>query len=48
MLKGTHIHYWSLQHFSEDYGLVSHTTYVVCINFIHEWRDLLFQVDSER
>ena len=28
--------------------LVSHTTYVVCVNFIHKWRDLLFKVDSER
>ena len=25
--------------------LVSHTTYVVCVNFIHKWRDLLFKVD---
>ena len=22
--------------------LVSHTTYVVCVNFIHKWRDLQF------
>ena len=28
--------------------LVSHTTYVMCINFIHKWRDLQFTVDSER
>ena len=27
--------------------LVSHTTYVVCVNFIHKWRDLQFKVDSE-
>ena len=26
---------------------VSHATYVVCINFIHKWRDLQFKVDSE-
>ena len=26
--------------------LVSHTTYVVCVNF--KWRDLQFKVDSER
>ena len=25
--------------------LVSHTTYVVCVNFIHTWRDLQFKVD---
>ena len=28
--------------------LVSHTTNVVCVNFIHKWRDLLFKVDSEQ
>ena len=28
--------------------LVSHTTYVVFVNFIHKWRDLQFKVDSER
>ena len=28
--------------------LVSHTTYVVCVNFIHKWRDLQFKVDSEQ
>ena len=28
--------------------LVSHTIYVVCVNFIHKWRDLQFTVDSER
>ena len=27
---------------------VSHTTYVVGVNFIHKWRDLQFKVDSER
>ena len=28
--------------------LVSQSTYVVCFNFIHKWRDLQFKVDSER
>ena len=28
--------------------LVFHTTYVVCVNFIHKWRDLQFKVDSKR
>ena len=28
--------------------LASHTTYVVCVNFIHNWWDLQFKVDSER
>ena len=27
------IHNWSLQHFRQDYELVSHTTYVACVNF---------------
>ena len=27
--------------------LVSHNTYVVCVNFIHKWRDLQFKVDFE-
>ena len=27
---------------------VSHTTYIVCVNFIREWRDLQFKVDPER
>ena len=26
-------HNWSLQYFSQDYHLASHTTYVVCVNF---------------
>ena len=30
------------------YNLASHTTYIVYVNFIHEWRDLQFKVDSER
>ena len=28
--------------------LISHTTYVVCVDFIHKWRDLQFKVGSER
>ena len=28
--------------------LVSHTTYVMCVNFKHKWRDLQFKVESER
>ena len=30
------------------FDLVSNRTYVVCVNFIHKWRDLQFKVDSER
>ena len=47
----TYIHNYPLQSFkSGDYSsfLVSHTTYVVCVNFIHKWQDLQFKVDSER
>ena len=44
----TYIHNWPLQHFSQAYGLVSHTTHVVCFNFIREWRDLQFNVDFKQ
>ena len=44
----TYIHNWLLQAFSQDYGLASHTSHDVCVNFIHEWLDLQFNVDSER
>ena len=44
----TYIHNWPLQAFSQDYGLVSHTIYVVCVNFIHKLWNQQFNVDSER
>ena len=47
-LSDARSHNWSLKSFNQDYDLASHTIYVVCINFIHEWRDLQFKVDSER
>ena len=28
-------------------ALVSHTTYAMCVNFIHKWQDLKIKVDSE-
>ena len=34
--------------FSQDYDLAVYPICVVSINFIHEWRDLQFKVDSER
>ena len=43
-----YIHNWPLQPSIQDYGLVSHTTHLLCIHFIHEWRDLQFNVDSKR
>ena len=30
------IHIWPLQLFSQNYGLAMHTTYVVCVSFIHK------------
>ena len=47
MKINTYIHNWPLQPFNQDYGLASHTTHVVCINFIRDLRDLQFNVDSE-
>ena len=44
----TYIHNWPLQPFSQNYGLASLITYVVCIDFIRELWDLQFNVDPER
>ena len=38
-----YIHNWLLQSFSQYYGLASYNSHVVCLNFIHEWRDLQFK-----
>ena len=49
--NGKYIHTYIIGHYNPSVritGLVSHTTYVVCVNFIHKWRDLQFKVDSER
>ena len=43
-----YIHNWPLQPCSQNYGLASHTTHAVCVNFIREWRNLQFNVDSVR
>ena len=45
--KHTHI----IGHYNSAVGiidLVSHTTYIMCINFILKWWDLQFKVDYER
>ena len=45
-----YIHTYIIDHYNPSVriiDLVSHTTYVVCVNFIHKWRDLQFKVDSE-
>ena len=42
----TYIHNWHYNPSVRIIDLVSHTTYIVCVNFIHKWRDLQFKVDS--
>ena len=45
------IHSYIIDHYYPSIkiiDLVSNTTYVVCVNFIHKWQDLQFKVDSER
>ena len=47
----TYIHTYIIDHYNPSVriiDLVSHTNYVVCVNFIYKWRDLQFKVDSER
>ena len=47
----TYIHTYIIGNYNPSViiiDLVSHTTYVVCVNIIHMWRDLQFKVDSER
>ena len=35
--------------YNPDFGyIVTHTTYVVRVNFIHKWRHLQFKVDAEQ
>ena len=34
------IHNWQLQPFSQDYGLASQITHVVCINSVRKWQDV--------
>ena len=45
------IHTYIIGHYNPSVriiDLVSPTTYFVCVNFIHNWQDLQFNVDSER
>lgn len=39
---------WSLQPFTQIYDLVSHTSYVVCLNFIQQRQNLQLKVDCGR
>ena len=44
-LKNIYIHTYIIGHYNPSVriiDLVPHTTYVVCVNFIHKWRDLQF------
>ena len=43
-----HIHNWHYNPSVRIIDLISHTTYVVCVNFTHKWRYLQFKVDSKR
>ena len=50
-LLNTYIHTNIIGHYNPSVkiiDLVSTTTYVVCVYFIHKWRDLQFKVDSEK
>ena len=44
---------WGFRHnlsflpFSQDYGPISPIPLMLCVNFIHKWRDLQFKVESE-
>ena len=45
------IHTYIIGHYNPSVriiDLVSHTFYVVYVNYIHKWRDLQFKVVSER
>ena len=46
-----YLHTYIIGHYNPSVriiDLVSHITYVVCVNFIHKWWDLQFKFDSER
>ena len=50
-LKYIYIHTNIIGHYNPSIRIIDlffHTTYVVCVNFIHKWRDLQFKVDSKR
>ena len=39
---------WPLQALSQDYNVAPHPTYVVCVNFTHDWQDPQYKIDSGR
>ena len=48
ILKSFLLYNWLIQPFSLDCNPVSHTTYVVSVNFIHDWRDIQFIFDCKQ
>ena len=47
----TSIHTYIIGHYNPSVRIIdlaSHTTYVVCVHFMHKWRDLQFKVHFER
>ena len=38
VMCATYTHNWALQTCSQDYGLTSHNTHVMCVNLIRGWR----------
>ena len=48
---GSYIHTYIIGNYNPSDRIIDldfHTTYVVCDNFLHNWRDLQFKVDFER
>ena len=37
---------YKFEPFSQDYDLAFHTTYAVCVHFIHQGRDIQFKVQT--
>ena len=51
VLRGLHTYTYIIGHYNPSVSIIdlaSHTTYVVCVSFIHKWWDLQFKVDSKR
>ena len=51
LLLPVYLHTYIISHYNNSVRiivLVSHTTYVLWVNFIYKWRDLPFKVVSER
>ena len=42
----TYYLYWSFELLSLTCNPASYTTHVLCVNFIHKWRDLQFKIEK--